>query len=265
MNILTIAVLLILIGFMIWGYWRGFIRIAFSLVVMLLTIVLVSWATPYLSDFLKENTSLYEDLAVSCSTKIQAVAEGGGSSGADGEAQEPDGGSLGADGEAQEPGGGSSSADGEAQEPGGGSAGPETLEGLQLPSLWMEQLLDRAGQTLEDSGIYRQAGEYIADLILRGVAFFAAFLLVTILLRFAVGILDILAKLPVIKGVNRLLGGLAGLLQGLLLVWLLLLLTAIACTSQLGQTLIGEIQESAFLSYLYNHNAILYLFSSFFG
>ena len=68
-----------------------------------------------------------------------------------------------------------------------------------------------------------------------------------------------------IKGVNRLLGGLAGLLQGLLLVWLLLLLTAIACTSQLGQTLIGEIQESAFLSYLYNHNAILYLFSSFFG
>ena len=251
MNILTIAVLLILIGFMIWGYWRGFIRIAFSLVVMFLTIVLVSWATPYLSDFLKENTSLYEDLAVSCSTKIQAVAEGGGSSGADGEAQEPDGGSLGADGETQEP--------------GGGSAGPETLEGLQLPSLWMEQLLDRAGQTLEDSGIYRQAGEYIADLILRGVAFFAAFLLVTILLRFAVGILDILAKLPVIKGVNRLLGGLAGLLQGLLLVWLLLLLTAIACTSQLGQTLIGEIQESAFLSYLYNHNAILYLFSSFFG
>ncbi len=253
MNILSIVVLLILIGFMIWGYWRGFIRIAFSLVVMLLTILLVSWATPYISDFLKENTTIYEDLAANCSSKIQAAIEGGR------EAAEVTEGDNGENPAANE----------ESQTAGGENQGTEALEGLRLPTLWMEQLLEKTGQTIdqavEDSGIYRQAGEYIADLVLRGVAFFVAFLLVTILLRFVMGILDVLAKLPVIKGVNRLLGGAAGLLQGLLLVWLLLLLVAIACTSQLGQTLIGEIQESAFLSYLYNHNAILYLFSYFFG
>ncbi len=235
MNIFLIAVLIILIGSMIWGYCKGFIRIAFSLVSMILMIVLVSWATPYITDILKEKTSIYEDLADKCSSKIQETAE------------------LKIEDELDE------------EE----SAGKETLEDVQLPKLWVEQILEKAGDTVsqavEESGIYRHAGEYMADWVLRGIAFFAAFCLVGIFLKFAVGMLDIVTKLPIIKGVNRLLGGIAGLVQGLLIVWLLMFLVAIACTTELGQTVLAHIEDSEFLTLLYQKNGIMYFFQYMFG
>ena len=45
MNGMLITVLVLLAGFMILGYWRGFVRIVLSLVSMVLLIALVSWST----------------------------------------------------------------------------------------------------------------------------------------------------------------------------------------------------------------------------
>lgn len=236
MNGLLIAVLVILIGATVIGYWRGFVRIAFSLIAMILMIVLVSWFTPYVTDFFKENTSIYEELAEKCARKIQESAETQAQNSADytGEA---------------------------------GEAG--SLAGIQLPEIWTEQILQKAGaavnQLTEESGIYQAAGAYIADWVIRGISFFAAFFLIAILLRLVVGLLDIVARLPVIKGVNRLLGGAAGFLQGLLVVWLLLFLITIACTSQLGQTMLGYVRDSELLTYLYQHNGILYFLNFMLG
>lgn len=229
MNGLLIAVLVIFIGSIIVGYWRGFVRIAFSLVAMLLTIVLVSLITPHVTNFLKENTSIYAGLAEKCSQAVRLSAE-----------KEADNRTDAVEGE-------------------------QELAGIQLPALWVRQILEKTGntidQTMEESGIYRVIGEYLADWILRGIAFFVAFILVSIVLKLVVGLLDILTKLPVIKGVNHLLGGVAGLAQGLLIVWLLLFLVAIACTTRMGQTMMGYIGESEFLTFLYQHNGILYFFN----
>lgn len=226
MNGLLIAVLAIIIGCILWGYWKGFVKIAFSLVTMLLTIVLVSWVTPYISDFLKENTSVYETLVEKCTDAIQLSAKEDVKN---------------------------NIADTE-----------DTIGGIQLPRLWVEQIMEKAGdsvdQVMEERGIYRMAGEYIADWILRGAAFFVAFILVFIALRVVFGLLNIVAKLPLLKSLNRLLGGVAGLLQGMVIVWLLLFVVAIACTSQLGQSALRCIDKSAFLTFLYQHNGILYLF-----
>lgn len=229
MNGLLIAVLVILIGAVLIGYRRGFVRIAFSLVAMLLTIVLVSLVTPHVTNFLKEHTGVYESLAGKCTQAVQLSAQKS--------AEEE------------------TNIEGEDQ----------TISGIRLPALWVNQILDKTGssidQALTDSGVYRTVGEYLADWVLRGIAFFVAFILVSIALRFVVGILDILTKLPVLKGVNHLLGGAAGLLQGLLIIWLLLFLTAIACTTKLGQTMLDCIGESRFLTFLYQHNGLLYFFN----
>lgn len=229
MNVLLIAVLIILIGCIVWGYWKGFIRIAFSLVTMVLTIALVAWVTPYISDFLKDKTNIYEDLVENCSKTIQLSAE--------------------------------KNADGNAEE----LKENNSIDGIPLPQIWVEQILEKAGnsvdQVMEENGIYRQVGEYIAEWILRGMAFFVAFILVSIVLKLVVGLLDVVAKLPLIKGANHLLGAAAGLVQGMLIVWLLLFLIAIACTSQLGQAALRSVNESAILTYLYQHNGILYFFN----
>lgn len=239
MNIFLIVVLIILAASIIWGYWRGFVRIAFSLVAMILMIVLVSWATPYITDFLKANTTIYEELVERCAQEIQDTAEEGMAN-----TIEDTTGDLTAETK-------------------------KVSDNIQLPQLWMEQIMEKVGvtvsQNMENSGVYRQIGEYIADWILRGISFFAAFLLTAIFLKLVVGLLDIIAKLPLIKGVNRLLGGAAGLVQGLLIVWLILFFVTIACTTQFGTSMLQYINESKFLTYLYQHNGIIYFINYMFG
>lgn len=226
MNSLLIAVLIILIGAALVGYWRGLVRIAFSLIASVLVIVLVTWITPYVTDFLKENTTIYENLVENCAQKVQTSAEH--------TIQES------------------------------GKNEKNELPNIGLPEVWVKQMMEKAGDTVEqaveESGIYRQVGAYIADWILKGIAFFAAFILISLLLRLVVGLLDIVTKLPLVKGVNRLLGGVAGFLLGMVFVWLLLFLVAIACTSEWGQTMLTYISDSPFLTWLYQNNGILYFF-----
>ena len=50
-----------------------------------------------------------------------------------------------------------------------------------------------------------------------------------------------------------------------MLVWLLLFVITIACTSQPGQLLMAEIERSEILTFLYRYNGILYLFQLIFG
>lgn len=238
MNVFLIAVLLILIGSAVIGYWRGFVRIAFSLVSMVFLIVLVSWATPHITEFLKENTNIYRDLEETCTRKIRSSME-------EAMTHHVEGVELPA-----------------------GVQEELTLE-LPIPEEWAEQILEKVQNTVthtvEENGIYQQAGSYLADWILQGIVFFVTYFLCSIVLRLIVGLLDVVTRLPVIKGVNRALGAAAGLLQGLLLIWLLLFLVAIVSTSHLGRTLLAYIQDSSVLSWLYQHNVILYFFHYMFG
>ncbi len=238
MNVFLIAVLLILISSAVIGYWRGFVRIALSLVSMVFLIILVSWATPHITEFLKEHTNIYQDLEETCTKRIRFAMED----------------TMDHHGE-------------EWEVPGG--VHPELAGGLPIPEEWVEQILEKAkdtvSHTVEENGLYQQAGSYLADWILRGIVFFVTYFLCSIVLRLVIGLLDVVTRLPVVKGVNRALGAVMGLLQGLLLIWLLMFFVAIACTSHFGQMLLGYIQESAILSWLYQNNIILYFFHYMFG
>ena len=60
MNWLLVVVLVILAGHTIKGYRRGLLRVLFSVASLLITVLFVAWATPYVSNFLKENTKIYQ-------------------------------------------------------------------------------------------------------------------------------------------------------------------------------------------------------------
>ena len=53
MNWLLVVVLVILAGHTIKGYRRGLLRVLFSVASLLITVLFVAWATPYVSNFLK--------------------------------------------------------------------------------------------------------------------------------------------------------------------------------------------------------------------
>ena len=83
MNILTGIVLLIFLLFMIRGYRRGLIKSLASVISLAASVVLVSFVTPYVSQFLQEQTPVYtyvmekcqESFTVSLDEKTEKLAE----------------------------------------------------------------------------------------------------------------------------------------------------------------------------------------------
>lgn len=232
-NIFFIVVVIIFAAFILWGYWRGFIRVVFSLVALLVMTVLVSLLAPHMNTFLRERTPLGERVTEKCIEVIQETAQ--------------------------------DKLENRAQEQLEGAGVSESM----LPPQWSEQLAQKAAgaldEALADSGIYRQTAIYLADMILQGISFVITFLLVGIALKIAIHFLDLVARLPVLKGVNRIFGAAVGLVEGLLVVWALLFFVTLACTSQWGQQALADIQRNEFLTFLYQHNGIDYLVGRIFG
>ena len=60
MNLLEIIVLIVIAGIALSGYRKGFVRKLASMVSFVLSIVLVSVFLPYMTDFLKKSTPVYD-------------------------------------------------------------------------------------------------------------------------------------------------------------------------------------------------------------
>lgn len=66
MNILEIAVLILIAGFALAGWRRGFVRKLASMLSLVVSIVLVSVFLPYMTEFLKTDTPVYEYIVKQC-------------------------------------------------------------------------------------------------------------------------------------------------------------------------------------------------------
>ena len=56
MNWLLVVVLAVLALCIMNGYHKGFLRMVYSLVSWIVVLVFVTWATPYINSYIKENT-----------------------------------------------------------------------------------------------------------------------------------------------------------------------------------------------------------------
>lgn len=213
MNWLLIVVLLILVGYTLNGYRLGLIKVAFSLVSFVLTILISSLITPYVSDFLIESTPLYDTIKEGTSDFF--VEQG------------------------------------------------EERVNEAMPDV-MVTLLYGGEAASEENSLVSDASDYLssslADLIIRILSFTVAFIIISIILRATVFTLDIIANLPVIKGINRYAGLAFGLAQGLVIVWIGFLIITIFSTTEFGEPLYSFIQKSQILLFLYNNNFLLQLF-----
>ncbi|MDE7327426.1 MAG: CvpA family protein [Lachnospiraceae bacterium] len=98
---------------------------------------------------------------------------------------------------------------------------------------------------------------YVACMMISALSFVATFVAMIVLLKVLCFSLDLISKLPLLNQVNHLLGMVAGLAYALLLVWVgAVVLTALGST-QAGSNLMKQVNDSAFLSFLYNNNPLL--------
>lgn len=225
MSVLFAVVLIILAGFTLHGYSKGFVRVIFSLVSIILTIGLASWLSPYVSEIL-EKTPIYENIQEKCVESIKGKVQN----------------EVGQDVENQE---------------------PIQIAGIELPKEWQEIITQKAAQAtdgvLEQSGIYQEIGNYVAGIIINMIACVLTFIIVLLILRILVNVLDLVAKLPVLSAMNRLGGVVAGAAEGILIVWLIFFVITLCKSSEMCQGLLNDINQSAFLKLIYENNLIEYI------
>ncbi len=223
MDILLVAVLLIFAGFGLHGYLRGLVRVVFSLVAVFLAIGLATALSPHVTHFLQEQTPLHDTIKGKCTEYLQSTVKG----------------EIGQRAQSQE---------------------KIYVFGMRVPDevqeILGEQAAGQADSIMENAGVYDKIGNFVAEQVIQRLAWVLSFVLILILLAVAVHFLDIIARLPVLENINRI-GGLAvGLLEGLVVVWIVLLVIVLCQGTEFGRELMTSIEGNFFLKALHENNLL---------
>lgn len=226
MNVLTIVIIAFLAVNAVIGMKRGLIKTVFSMFSVIVALILTAFVSPIVTQKLQENEKVMDYF----SEKVDAVLP----------FDEVE-----------------SMLNLEAKK----TEQAEFLQSLPLPESIRKQLMeDNSADFYSALGVdnFRDyLCNYIACMIISAISFVLTFLVLILLLKVLCVSLDLISKLPVLNQVNHLLGMAAGIAYALLLIWVGgVVLTAVSGTAA-GSSLLEMVNDSAFLSFLYNNNPLL--------
>ena len=102
----------------------------------------------------------------------------------------------------------------------------------------------------------------ISNLIIKILVYIALVIAILIIIRILLMITKMISRIPIIHGFNKFFGGLLGLLQGLIYLWLFCLLISVFSETSFGMGLMDVINGSALLQLIYEGNLISALANS---
>lgn len=226
-NWLQTAVGIYLLGMVLYGHHRGFVRLAVSMTALVVTLAAVHFAMPYVGTFIRDNTPVCDWITNSLSDTIGLYDDPASDAGRMPEEQE------------------------------------HFIEELRLPDDLKTFLIENNNREVYDTlgvdAFTEYIGNYLANVIVNFVGFVVLFLVIYIALKLLARALDLVAKLPILSGVNQLAGALLGGLQGLLFLWLASLPVTAFATTSWASAILDQIESSTWLSFLYHYNLISYL------
>ena len=224
---LGLAVLVLLAFSAVDGYKRGFIKEVVSVLLVLLSVAVVWMINPYVNTFIRDNTAAYE--------KIQNVSEKFVGSLTDGETV----------------------IDGERQD--------ELISGMDLPGLIQNGITDNntaaVYQLLAVNTFGEYVSRYLANIAVNCLSFLISYILASVLIHVFAYALDLLAKLPVLRGINKLAGALLGGGKCVIFVWVGMLVLTILCNTEIGQEGLRLIRGDTVLNFLYDKNIFIRIFA----
>lgn len=298
MNWFLIMVGIIFLIGLIVGIVRGGVRIAVSLAATIVTLILVFVLTPYVSKAIYSLTPLDDMIESTVLNKFSSVVTTSGLSGMDEDSLNALLEEYGISEKALEAAGItindilSGNVDSELLEkygiPSGILSGQTTAEEAQealedadiprqlqmtaiqnadIPTIFKSLLSDNNNSEVYESlgvtSFVDYAAAYLAKIIIDIIAFLATFVLITIVLRAVIFALDIVTQLPVLGMINRLAGAAVGVLLALIVVDVIYIVITLLYTTGFGQSMFALIESNSFLSFLYNHNIIMRMATTF--
>lgn len=225
-NWLSIVAGIYLLGMVLYGHHRGFIRLVVSMFAMILSLTIVHVSLPAVTSYLKENTSLQQTVSqnITKAAGLEQMQE------TEEEAQEKP------------------------------SVQRTMIENLNLPSSIKDALIENNNSEIYEmlgvKAFTDYVGNYLADTIINSAGFVLLFALVYLASKMVIRWLDIIARLPIISGINKIAGAVAGGIEGLLFLWLACLLVTAFSGTEWGMTITRQIESSQWLSFLYGHNLL---------
>ena len=222
-NWLPILVAVYLAGMVLYGHYRGFIRLAVSLTALIITLAAVRLALPYVTDYIQEHTAITDSVKESV---MDAVGLGNEETGDGGENLRED----------------------------------QIISQLNLPESIKEDLISSNNGEIydlpgmEDLGNY--IGDYLADVIIQGVVFVLLFAVIFIAVHVMVRWLDLIARLPVLHGMNQLAGAALGGLLGLLYFWVACMILSAFAGTDVGNLVMRQVEGCGWLYALYRNNLL---------
>lgn len=237
---LSIGTGIFLLSMVLYGHYKGFLRLAVTFSALILSVLMVHFAMPKVTGYLQENTEIHKIVGKGL-LKIAGV-----------ETEERYLEDNGYDLVQIIP---------ENQYP---AHQREIIENLNIPEQMKEVLLENNNreiyQLLKVEEFLDYVGTYLARMVLNLVGSVILFLLVYIGLRFIIRWLDLLARLPILRGINQIAGAVLGGVQGLLVIWLFFLTVQICAELPWTRQIQSQIQESIWLSFLYKNNLFNWIF-----
>ena len=254
MNILTGIVIVIFLLFMIRGYRRGLIKSLASVISLVASLVLVSFVTPYVSQFLQEQTPVYTYVMERCQESFTVTLNEADEKTTESETEEGD----------------ISLKKGNDNDTVGNVAGTisnqlqkNAIEELPLPSVLKNLLIrnntEKIYKDLAVNSFNDYVPKFMANLIMNIISFVVTWLIVASFIWLAVMTLDVIANLPIIHGINQMLGLVLGAGQALVIVWIAFLAITVFASTAIGKQLMEMIEKNVLLNQLYNGNVFLKL------
>ncbi len=213
--------------FAIRGYRRGIVRSVLSLASILLTFFLVGAIQPYVSDAISKYTPLESMVQESVENVMKTRILN------------------------------------ELSLPGNPLTGSGAFEGMEITGEqqtdWLniceipEGFQEGIGVTAKEAAeeFIERVSIYITEGIMKILCFLITFTVVYLIIRFAALAVTAIAHLPGIRTVNQMLGGVFGLCEGFLVLWLVTLFVTLLLPSDLGQIVISGINANPLLASLY--------------
>ena len=270
MNWLLIVVVVLWAFYIVRGYKKGMLKMLYSLVSWIVILILVTMATPYMTEFLTANTSIEQNIHKTCKEKLKNLVTGdnaatdadmapGTEPGSDSNSNSSanSGSDSGSNSSANS--GSDSSSDSNTDITKSNKALLDAL-GLKIP----EELLDTisgdnniADSFFESAGLYEQAATEITAFAMKGISFILCLIVAVIISRIIYGMISIVEAAPVVGTLNRLLGIIIGSVKGLFIVWTVFAIVAMNAMTQAGMMMSDYIYESPFLKWIYENNFVL--------
>lgn len=235
MNWLLIVVALLFIYCVYRGYRKGLLRMVYAMVSWIIMLAIVSVGTPYINDYLMNHTALHTTLTEQLEERLQESIKEAGENQLNSAVHS--------------------------------ETGQLEAMGVKLPENLVKNVVgystDAADNLLQQGGVYSGVAQNLSALAVKGISTLLAWVAAAIIVSVLSHILGIVARIPILRGVNKYLGMAAGAIYALLLVWTLFCITALGAGSGIGLMLNAMIVKSRVLTWIYDNNLVLMILYNF--